>query len=88
MSIKNSLPAVLLLHLCAIAPALAEECREAGQSARAGSRAPPCRPIERLRPYEPDRVRAGRTPGFIDLGNGAEVKVDGSVRFEGDVRRR
>jgi hypothetical protein len=33
-----------------------------------------------------ERVRQGSDPGFIDLGNGSQVKISGSVRV--DVRSR
>ena len=46
-----------------------------------------CKPSERLRPYEPEKTRPGRDRGFIDLGNGTELRVGGSVRMDYDVRR-
>ena len=87
MSLRHTL-LVVLLQMSATGSSLAEGCRQPGEPARNGSLLPPCRPAERLQPYEPDRVRAGRTSGSIDLGNGAEVRIGGSVRFEGDLRRR
>lgn len=82
---------LLALASFAIAPldaALADSCRRADDRLVANERArPDCRPDERLRPYEPDRVRAGRDPGFVDLGNGTEVRVGGRVRMDYDARR-
>jgi hypothetical protein len=55
--------------------------------ARGERKAVDCKPSERLRPYEPDKSRAGRDRGFIDLDNGTELRVGGSVRMDYDVRR-
>jgi hypothetical protein len=66
--------------------ASAKACRrpaEAGGERKAAD----CQPSERLRPYEPETIRAGRERGFIDLGNGTELRVGGSVRMDYDVRR-
>lgn len=41
----------------------------------------------KLEPYDPDRVRAGSRPGFIDLGNGTEVRIGGRTRLDYDTRR-
>ena len=68
-----------------VGPALADPCR--GAKARKASRLSECAPPRKVEPYDPDRVRAGRTPGFIDLGNGTEVRIGGRVRMEYDVRR-
>ena len=68
--------------------ASADSCRRADDGAgrrKAGPDA--CRPDERLRPYEPGAARAGRDPGFVELGNGTEVRVGGRVRMDYDVRR-
>lgn len=35
-----------------------------------------------------DPVRAGRAPGFIDLGNGAQIRIGGEVEAEGQFRRQ
>ena len=34
------------------------------------------------------RAKGGRAPGFIDLGNGAELRIGGQVDFEAGARRR
>ena len=64
--------------------ALADACRRPD-----GKKARPieCRPDQRLEPYDPARLRAGRRPGSIDLGNGTELTVGGRVRMEYDTRR-
>jgi hypothetical protein len=80
------------LHLClgaAVAltsgAALAESCPRSGEAGK--RKAADCKPSERLQPYDPDKVRAGREPGFIDLGQGSELRVGGRVRMDYDVRR-
>ena len=70
--------------------AQADACRRAddGASGRKANAREDCRAEDRLRPYEPgSAVRAGRDPGFVDLGNGTEVRVGGRVRMDYDVRR-
>ena len=37
---------------------------------------------------EPSGLRSGRAPGWIDLGNGTEVRISGGVSFEGRSRGR
>ena len=66
--------------------ASAEACRRPAE-ARGERKSADCKPSERLRPYEPEKTRAGRDRGFIDLGNGTELRVGGSVRMDYDVRR-
>jgi hypothetical protein len=66
--------------------ASAEACRRPAEP-RGERKAADCKPSERLRPYEPEKTRAGRDRGFIDLGNGTELRVGGSVRMDYDVRR-
>ena len=46
-----------------------------------------CPPAAKVEPYDPDRVKAGRNPGFIDLGNGTEVRIGGRARMDFDTRR-
>jgi hypothetical protein len=65
--------------------ALAESCRR--PEGPRGGKAVACKPSERLRPYEPETARAGREPGFVDLGNGTELRVGGRARLDYDVRR-
>ncbi len=41
----------------------------------------------KVEPYDPDRLKAGSRPGFIDLGGGTEIQVGGRARMEFDSRR-
>jgi hypothetical protein len=62
--------------------ASAEDCRPA--DAPPGVRVPDrpgCQPLRPGKPAE-TRSKAGREPGFIDLGNGTEVRISGRVRVE------
>lgn len=34
-----------------------------------------------------DRAKPGRTPGFVDVGGGTEVRITGRVRVEGGATR-
>lgn len=81
-------PATLLCTgalLLVAGPALAGSCRIPDRPDR--STTTPCPPAERLTPYDPDAARAGRTPGFIDLGQGTEIRIGGRARLDYDVRR-
>lgn len=74
---------VLPLVLLVAAPAgAAERCPPSQERARVGhphpARCPP--PARKVVPYDPDRVRAGSRPGFIDLGGGTEVRIGGRAR--------
>lgn len=84
-------PSVLLcacLLLPVTEPALAESCHAPERPARRTvTRRTPCPPAERPVPYDPDRARAGRTSGFIDLGGGMEIRIGGRARLDYDVRR-
>ena len=66
-------------------PAGARDCRPA--DAPPGVRAPlrpGCEPAKTREIRQPDRdsVRAGRDPGFVDLGNGTTVRIGGRVRVD------
>lgn len=84
---------VRLVLLCAgslilsAAPALAESCRLPDRPDRKTARGTPCPPAERLTPYDPDSARSGRMLGFIDLGQGTEVRIGGRARLDYDTRR-
>lgn len=86
----KALPALLQIAslLLVGTPALAETCRAPDRPDRkvvsGGTR---CPQAERPTPYDPDRARAGRTPGFIDLGGGTEVRIGGRAKFDYDVHR-
>jgi hypothetical protein len=75
----------------ASAPALARDCRPV--EAPPGVRVPEqvgCKPARAAAKTqaEPSGVRSGRHPGWIDLGNGTEVRISGGVGFEGRSRGR
>lgn len=72
--------------LLAATAARAEGCKPAKLGARGGS-ARPCTAPSKIEPYDPDRVRSGSRPGFIDLGNGTEVRIGGRARLDYDMRR-
>ena len=44
-------------------------------------------PAAKLEPYDPDRLKAGRRPGFIDFGDGTQVRIGGRARAEFDAKR-
>lgn len=75
---------LLALALASASPAFAQADRGEPKPRRMAKPTAPARSFE---PYDPDRARAGRTPGFIDLGNGTEVRVGGRVRMDYDLRR-
>ncbi|WP_375459777.1 hypothetical protein [uncultured Enterovirga sp.] len=79
-------PLVAALLLLAV-PAAAETCPVRGDSAQRARRPATCPPPAKVEPYDPDRARAGRRPGFIDLGGGTEVRIGGRARVDYDVRR-
>jgi len=66
------------------APATAKECRTGGAPALGGrAPAPDCRlDKEGPPPAGRDGVRAGNSPGFVDLGNGTQVRIGGRVRAD------
>ena len=76
---------VLPLALTAAA-ADAKPCRPVDARESRAER-PGCDKGEKLVPYEPGAQRAGRSPAFIDLGNGTEVRVGGRVQMDYDRRR-
>lgn len=81
--------ATVLAACLASTIAHADDCR---RSARQDGRtsemsSATCRGSEKIEPYDPDRVKSGRQPGFIDLGDGAELRVGGRVRAEYGYRR-
>jgi hypothetical protein len=76
----------LLLLPAAMTAAHADACRRKAED-KAGRFSTDCPQDERLQPYDPSRVGSGSAPGFIELGNGTEVRVGGRVRMDYDVRR-
>ena len=70
-------------------PAPARDCRPV--EAPPGVRVPEqvgCKPgrATAKTQAQPHAVRSGRQPGWIDLGNGTEVRISGGVGFEGRSR--
>lgn len=78
-------PLILALLVLAAPAIAAETCRTDRNKVRGADGR--CRAAEKVRPYEPDRVRAGSQPGFVDLGGGTEVRIGGRVRADYDARR-
>lgn len=76
---------LVLVALAALASpaAAAERCPETQSRGAKTTCAPPARTFE---PYDPDRLRGGSRPGFIDLG-GTEVRVGGRARYEYGYQR-
>lgn len=71
--------------LLAGSAAWADACRQPAAKSPAAQKGD-CPQGERLQPYDPDRVKAGRIPGFVDLGNGTELRIGGRVRMDYDRR--
>lgn len=83
---KPVILALLAVSLATATATAASPCRD-GTQPRSGKARPDCPPPRKFEPYDPDAVRAGSRPGFIDLGGGTEVRVGGRVRGEFDTRR-
>ena len=79
------LTAALALVLIA-APATAKDCPTPAERRGASTRAS-C--VSRDLAPEPrqEHVRAGKAPGFVDLGNGTEVRISGRVRADSILKR-
>ena len=85
-----SLVLAIAAGLVTVGPAQAKGCQGDGDlppGVRVPER-PGCLPRQRspARDTKP-AVKAGRQPGFIDLGNGAELRINGQVDAEA-LRRR
>jgi hypothetical protein len=80
------LAAAAALVPLASGPAVARDCRprEAPPGVRVAQPVG-CKPQPATSKNEvkPPAVRSGRGPGWIDLGNGTEVRISGSVGVEG-----
>jgi hypothetical protein len=70
-------------------PASARECRasETIPGVR-GALQQGCKPkaVSAPRPQD-EALRGGRNPGFVDLGNGVEIRIGGRVRADAVLRR-
>jgi hypothetical protein len=94
MDFRSGLAAALALTammLAGITPLSARECRIVAD-APPGVRMPPqvgCQPVRATaaKTQQPPNLRAGREPGFIDLGNGTELRIGGRMRAESVVHR-
>ncbi len=68
--------------LLAAPPALARpDCRPP-RDLPPGVTTPPRVGCPAVKTRDQGALRAGRTPGFVDLGNGTEVRISGRARFE------
>ncbi len=81
--------AVLSIVLGGIAPSLARDCRM--PDAPPGVRVPKPLGCDPAPPSNPkakssSAVRASPQPGFIDLGNGGQIRIGGRVRVEAVTR--
>ncbi len=84
----------LVLAAAAVAAASAAAAKECKPPADAppGVRAPPapgCAAGAAAKPFAEEAARAGKEPGFVDLGNGSSLRVGGRVRVDvGTAGRR
>ncbi len=79
----------VLASIVAAHPGAARDCRpaEAPPGVRVPERAG-CKPPQAARAdAKPAPARTGRAPGFIDLGNGTQVRIGGEVGVEVQSRR-
>ncbi len=81
---RAPLAALLLL---AAAPALARDDCRPPRDLPPGVTAPQRVGCPPLAPRRDEALKPGRTPGFVDLGNGTEVRITGRVRVEGGAAR-
>ena len=84
------LAAAVLASAVAASPGQAGDCRR--ENLPPGVRLPQqvgCKPQQAGAASEKKRpaVKAGRQPGFIDLGNGTELRVSGEADMEVRYRR-
>lgn len=78
---KARLMLLAVMAVCAAEPSSGQDCRpsDTPPGVRVADR-PGCKPSSPV-----SRAKAQRTgsqPGFVDLGNGTEVRVSGRVRME------
>ena len=80
---------LVLAGLLATHPGAARDCRP--DEAPPGVRLPErtgCKPPDAARAdSKPAPAKTGRAPGFIDLGNGTQVRIGGEVGVEVQNRR-
>lgn len=77
------------LAMIVFAPASANECRMPDLQRGLNMRVPPeCETQRQARsPETAAKDRLGAKSGFIDLGNGTQVRIGGRVRAEMGIRR-
>ena len=83
----SALAAGTFALLACAAPAQAKDCTRG--DAPPGVRLPekPGCGTAPARPDDDPALKAGRRPGFIDFGNGMEVRIGGRVRLDMDRSR-
>ena len=79
----------ILAALVAAHPGVARDCRpaEGPPGVRLPERAGCKSPDAARADTKPTLAKTGRAPGFIDLGNGTQVRVGGEVGVEVQSRR-
>ncbi|MGO4571082.1 hypothetical protein [Microvirga sp. 2TAF3] len=80
---------ILALLLAGTMPAMAKDCRiPEGALGPQVQALPGCKaPAKSKAPEARLQAGAGQGAGFVDLGNGTQVRVSGRVRAEGGFRR-
>ena len=80
--------AIAVLLISSVSSALAKECRMSDLPPGVQVQLPPgCKaPLRSGRTEARSRDRLRANEGFIDLGNGTQVRIDGRVRAEMGVR--
>jgi hypothetical protein len=83
------LTVIAALLVCAGTPALAKECRmpdvPLGVQVQVPSECRDLMHVRRMQAERQDSLKANQ--GFVDLGNGTQVRVGGGVRVEATGRR-
>jgi hypothetical protein len=82
------LTSLAVLALTVSAPALAKECRIPDPAPGVRAQLPPeCRDAVRRDRFEAAKENVKGNQGFINLGNGTQVRIGGRVRAEVGVGR-
>ncbi|WP_112664166.1 hypothetical protein [Microvirga flavescens] len=68
-------------------PATANDCRLPQPALGASTQQGDCAPVRKAAKPQVDERLKTKTPGFIDLGNGTQVRVSGRVRVDAEYRR-
>ncbi|MGO4704190.1 hypothetical protein AB4072_00220 [Microvirga sp. 2MCAF38] len=84
---KGSQIALALAALFLASPAMAKDCRLPQPAlGAAAQQASDCATRKDVKPQVDNRLKRGER-GFIDLGNGTQVRVSGRVRVDTEYRR-